>query len=225
MAETYLKTKGYSLENVPDDEWAVAFNHQELTRFRPNTGGYIRADAEGNQLLFNFRAGQQPFRVFSWQQIKNDRVNPEWIRDRIVLIGITAKSIKDVVNVPGIDASPSGLVYGVEINAHAVSQIISAVLDGRSLLKGLPETGEYFLIVVSGLFGISLARIFQSPGKIVFSLSIAIVMLMGISYLLLAVLGLWLPVIPAFFVLSINGASLTAANFYRYQQKLNKPLI
>lgn len=224
LAQTYLKTQGYSLKNVPNDEWAMAFNFTELTRFKANSGGYVRADAGGNQLLFNFRSGQQPFRIVSLQEIKNDSVNPEWIHNRIVLIGITAKSVKDVINAPGIDARPSGLVYGVEINAHAVSQIISNVLDQRPLLNTLGEIEEYLLLIISGLFGISLSRIFQTYCKIFSSSIIAIAIMLGISYLLLIYTGLWLPVVPAFLLLSINGASLSAANFYRYQQNLKLQL-
>ena len=52
----------------------------------------------------------------------------------------------------------------------------------------------------------------------------AILILIGVSYLLLATIGLWLPIIPAFLVLSINGASLAASNFYRYQQNLKLQL-
>ena len=222
LAQTYLKTKGYSLENVPDDEWAMAFDSTELTRFQSNTGGYIRADAAGNQILFNFRSGQQPFRVVSLREVRAG-IDPELIRDRIVLIGVTAKSIKDVINAPGINTD-SGLVYGVEINAHDISQVISTVIDGRSLLHSLSEPAEYFLILISGLLGISLARIFQSSIHIIISLNVAILCWIGISFLLLAQFGLWLPVVPAFLVLSINGASLTAANFYRYQQNLKLQL-
>jgi CHASE2 domain-containing sensor protein/two-component sensor histidine kinase len=224
LAEKYLKTHGYSLENVPDDEWAMRFNSTELTRLQPNSGGYVQADTGGNQILFNFRSGQQPFRTVSWQQIKDRTVNPNWIRDRLVLIGITSTSVKDVINAPGIKTENAGLVYGVEINAHAVSQIISAVLDQRPLLTNLSATGEYSLIMVAGLFGLSLTRIFQSPWTIVISLGVAIAILIGVCYLCLAIAGLWLPVVPAFLVLSINGASLAASNFYRYQQNLKLQL-
>ena len=224
LAQTYLKTKDYFLESVPKDEWAMAFDSTQLTRFQSNTGGYVRADAAGNQLLFNFRSGQQPFRVVPLRKIQAGQVNPEWIRDRIVLVGITAKSIKDVINAPGISTDLSGLVYGVEINAHAVSQIISAVLNKRPLLHSLSELEEYISILIFGLLGISFARIFQSSRKIMISLGIAIFSLIGISFLLLVNFGLWLPVVPTFLVLSINGASLTAANFYRYQQNLKLQL-
>ncbi|MGL5794471.1 MAG: CHASE2 domain-containing protein, partial [Waterburya sp.] len=224
LAEKYLKTQGYSLENVSDDEWAMRFNATELPRIQPNSGGYIRADTGGNQLLFNFRSGHKPFRIVSWQQVKSGKVNPNWIRDRIVLIGITATSVKDVINAPGIKTKNAGLTYGVEINAHAVSQIISAVVDHRPLLTTTSEAGEYSLIVVAGLLGLSLTRIFKSPWTILGSLGIAIVILVGACYLSLAIAGWWLPVIPAFLVLSINGASLAASNFYRYQQNLKLQL-
>ncbi|MEO0011898.1 MAG: hypothetical protein RLZZ535_287 [Cyanobacteriota bacterium] len=224
LAENYLKNIGYSLENIPDDEWGMRFNATELTRFKPNSGAYVRADVGGNQILFNFRSGQKPFRIVSWQNVKNGVVNPNWIRDRIVFVGITSTSVKDVINAPGIKNIGSGLTYGVEINAHAVSQIISAVLDQRPLLTGLSEVGEYFVIVIAGLFGISLARIFKSSWVILASLGIAILILLIVGYLALAIAGLWLPVIPAFLVLSINGASLTASNFYRYQQVLKLQL-
>ena len=224
LARAYLKPRGYDLNGVPHDEWAMAFNSIELNRFRPNTGGYVRADAGGNQLLFNFRSGQRPFRVVSLQEIQQGKVDPKLIRDRIVLIGITASSVKDVINAPGIDTDPSGLVYGVEINAHAIAQIIGFVLDGRPLLHTLSETQEYLSILIFGLFGISLTRIFKSSPKIIIGLSIVLFALLSISYLLLATIGLWLPVVPAFLVLLINGASLTAANFYRYQQNLELQL-
>ncbi|MGL6341594.1 MAG: CHASE2 domain-containing protein, partial [Waterburya sp.] len=224
LAEKYLKTQGYSLENAPDDEWGMRFNSTELPRIQPNSGGYIRADTGGNQILFNFRSGEQPFRTVSWQQIKNGTVNPNWIRDRIILIGITAISVKDEINAPGIKTENAGLTYGVEINAHAVSQIISAVLDQRPLLTTPSEAEEYSLIVVAGLLGLSLTRIFQSPWTILGSLGIAIVILVGACYLSLAIAGWWLPIIPAFLVLSINGASLAASNFYRYQQNLKLQL-
>lgn len=224
LAEMYLKTHGYSLENVAEDEWEMKFNSTELTRFQPNSGPYVRADAGGNKILLNFRSGKQPFRFVSLRQLQNGTVDPNWIRDRIVLIGITATSIKDVFNAPGIDSKRSGLIYGAEINAHAVSQIISAVLDQRPLIAAPSEAVEYFLILMSGLFGISLTRIFQSSVTILASLGLTIVILVGTSYLLLAIAGWWLPIIPTLLVLSINGASLTASNFYRYQQNLKLQL-
>jgi hypothetical protein len=109
------------------------------------------------------------------------------------------------------------LVYGVEIQAHAVSQIISAVLDGRPLLRVLSEGWEYLWILTWGILGISFGRLTQSPLRNLFAVGVTSIGLAGCSFLLL-VWGWWVPVAPALFVLIINGVGLTA--FYQYDQAL-----
>jgi len=54
------------------------------------------------------------------------------------------------------------MIYGVEIEAHATSQIVNAVLNGRPLLHIWSEGWEYVWILAWGL-GIALGLILQSP--------------------------------------------------------------
>lgn len=220
LAEQFLSIHGYSLENTPDDEWEMQFGSTELTRFRTNSGGYVRADDRGNQILLNVRNGQKPFRIVSLEDIKTGKVDPSWIRQRIVLIGITSLSAKDIINVPSINSINPGLVYGVEIQAHAVSQIISAVLYRRPLLKVWPDKWEYLWILAWGVLGISLARIFYVPWKIILILATAGIGLGFVCFIVFIIDGLWIPLVPALLVLLINSVGLTASLFYRYQQNL-----
>lgn len=219
LAQTYLSSQGIPLEQGIHDPNAIRFGSTELTRFQPNSGGYVRADAGGNQILLNFRSGREPFRVISLNDIKSGHVDPNWIRDRIVLVGITAASVKDSVNSAAITGVNPKLVYGAEIQAHAVSQIISAVLDGRPLLQVWSDGWEYLWIFAWGFLGISLGRLFQSPFKILMGLGMASVGLIGICYFGLIV-GWWIPLVPAILPLVFNGAGLTAGLFYRHQQDL-----
>lgn len=219
LAQTYLSSQGIPLEPGIRDPNAIRFGSTELTRFQPNSGGYVRADAGGNQILLNFRSGREPFRVISLNDIKSGHVDPNWIRDRIVLVGITAASVKDIVNSAAITGVNPKLVYGAEIQAHAVSQIISAVLDGRPLLQVWSDGWEYLWIFAWGVLGISLGRLFQSPLKILVGLGMASVGLIGICYFGL-ILGWWIPLVPAILPLVFNGAGLTAGLFYRHQQDL-----
>jgi CHASE2 domain-containing sensor protein len=219
LVEAYLSSQGISLENGIRDPKAMRFGSTELTRFRPNSGGYVGADAGGNQILINFRSGRKPFRVISLSDIKSGKVDPSWIRNRIVLIGMTALSAKDIVNSAAITGVNPKLVYGVEVQAHAVSQILSAVLDGRPLLKAWSDGWEYLWIFGWGFFGISLGRLFQSPLKILLGLGVASIGLTGICYLCL-ILGWWIPLLPAMLPLILNGAGLTAALFYRHERDL-----
>ncbi|HEY9834608.1 MAG TPA: CHASE2 domain-containing protein [Stenomitos sp.] len=216
LAETYLSTKGITLENGIRDRNAMRFGKTELPRFLPNSGGYVRTDAGGVQVLLNFRSGQARFRTLSLNDIKTGKFNPSWIRSRIAIIGITSPGV-DIKNTSTIaDENPgAGLIYGVEIQAHAVSQIISAVLDQRPLLRVWSDGWEYVWIFTWGILGIGFGRLTQSPLKNIFGVGAASTGLIGASVFLL-IEGWWVPVAPAMLVLVINGISLTA--FYQYDR-------
>jgi CHASE2 domain-containing sensor protein/two-component sensor histidine kinase len=215
LAAAYLEHHHIHLENGIRDRANMRFGKTELPRFLPNSGGYIRTDAGGVQVLLNFRSGRERFRMVSGSDIKSGKINPEWLRDRIVIIGITAPSRKDFITTAATQSikPAKGRVYGVEIQAHAVSQIISAVLDNRPLLKTWDEQWEYTWIFAWGFLGITIARLTKSPFTNIIVVAFATCSLVVISYLCL-VWGLWVPFIPAILVLLLNGMELTA--LYQY---------
>jgi CHASE2 domain-containing sensor protein/two-component sensor histidine kinase len=219
LAERYLAAQGIELDNGLRDPDAMRFGNTELTRVRPNFGGYVRTDAGGNQILLNVRSGATPFRVLSMAQIKAGSVDPNWIRDKVVLIGMMSFSAKDLANSGAIATINPGRIYGVEMQAHATSQIISAVLDRRPLLQVWATGWEYLWIAAWGLLGISLGRFGRSPWKMVFGLGVVGGSLLGTSYGLI-LLGWWVPIVPVLFILVLNGTGSTAALFYRHEQEL-----
>ena len=215
LAEQYLARKGFALEYGIQDPEAMRFWQSELTRFQSNSGGYIRADARGYQILLNVRSGRSPFRVFSVSQILSGKLNPEDIRGRIVLVGVAAISAKDLFASNAISGANPGLVYGLYLHAHATSQLVSAVLDGRPLLNSWADSWEYLWIVAWGLVGLSLGRFLRSFWLSALGLGIVGITLVGLSYGLI-LLGWWVPLVPAAIVLLVNGLGLPAAVFYRY---------
>ncbi|NEP10346.1 MAG: CHASE2 domain-containing protein [Symploca sp. SIO2C1] len=220
LAETYLAAEGYFLDNCIHEPHAMCFGSTELSRFGSNSGGYVRADDGGVQVLLNFRSGGEKFRTLSLRDIKKGDFNPDWIRDRIVIIGITAPSIKDIVRtsaVPHLD--PPGQVYGVEIHANSTSQIISAVVDGRTCLKTWSDGWEYLWIFCWGFLAIGLGRFTQSPFKNLLYVAVASISLIGVGYIFL-VGGWWIPVAPALLVVTLNAVGLSAFAFYQYDQAL-----
>ncbi len=219
LAERYLAARGIELDNGLRDPDAMRFGKIELTRIQPNSGGYIRADAGGNQILLNVRSGATPFRVLSLAQIKAGQFDPNWIRGKIVLIGMMSFSAKDLASSGAIASINPGRIHGVEMQAHATSQILSAVLDQRPLLQVWADGWEYLWIVAWGLLGMSLGRFVRSPWKMLFGLGVVIVSLIGVCYGLI-LLGWWVPIVPVVFVLVLNGAGLMATLFYRHEQEL-----
>jgi CHASE2 domain-containing sensor protein/two-component sensor histidine kinase len=219
LASIYLKQQGLALENGIIDRQAMRFGQAELTRFRPNTGSYVNADAGGNQILVNFRSGHDRFRILSMQDIQSGQVNPDWLRGQVVLVGVTAPSVKDIVSSTAIASDNPALIYGIEIQAHVISQLISTVLDSRPLIRVWADGWEYAWILIWGFLGISLGRWIHSPLQVLLGLAIASLALIGISYYLL-IFGWWVPVVPALLTLVLNGAGLTTLLFYRYEQNL-----
>ncbi|MBR8835615.1 MAG: CHASE2 domain-containing protein [Stigonema ocellatum SAG 48.90 = DSM 106950] len=223
LAQAYLAHEGISLENGIRDRAALRFGNTELPRVLSNSGGYVRTDASGFQVLLNFRSGRERFRTITLGDLKTGNFDPNWIRDRIVIIGITAPSVKDFVTTSAITSTKpaSGQVYGVEIQAHAVSQIISAVLDSRPLLNTWSDPWEYLWIISWGMFGIALPRLTKYPFRNFIAVGIATTSLIFMSYLLL-IWGWWVPVMPAMLVLAFNSLGLTA--LYEYDQALQSKI-
>lgn len=220
LAALYLAPRGMSLDNGINDPNAMRFGAVEIPRFQPNSGSYVNADAGGNQTLINFRNRRNPFRFITLTDLQKG-VNPDWLRGKIVLIGYMAPSVKDLITSNAIVTDNPALIYGVEMHAHIISQIISGVLDGRPFLYTWWDAAEYIWIVLWGAIGIAIGRLIHAPWRSVLWLVISSAGLIAISYGLL-MLGWWIPVVPAFLALLINGAILAA--FYRYDEALRSRL-
>lgn len=218
LAERYLATKGIELENGIKDSEALRFGSTELTRVQSNSGGYVGADAGGNQILLNVRSALAPFRVIPIGQIK-EGVDRNWIRGKIVLIGMMSVSVKDLASSGAIGGINPGRIYGVEMQAHATSQIISAVMDRRPLIQVWGDDWETLWIAVWGLLGMGLGRFLRSPWKILIGLLVASISPIALCYWLILV-GWWVPIVPVLLVLALNGTGMMAALFYRHQQEL-----
>lgn len=192
-------------------------------RFQANTGGYVRANASADQILLNFCASQRRFQTLSLTQVLEEKFDPALIRDRIVIIGMTAPSVKDVfftaalretlssswINQPLPDTQ---LLYGVEVQAHAVAQLLNTGLNRQPALRHWAEPWEYLWIAVWGLVGIGLEILLQAPWKSLLGLTLAMGLLVGVCFLAL-MLGWWLPLVPA--GLALGGAGLITTFFDR----------
>ena len=221
LAQAYLAADNITLENGTKDSDAIRFGNAEIPHFYPNTGGYVRTDNGGNQALINFRAGPEPFIQVSYSDVVSGKVDPALLQDRALLIGYTAESVKDYVNSGAIaNANPSA-IPGITIQAHAVSQILSAVYDNRAFIHTFPFALEYLSILAAGLLGIALAHWQRKPG-----IHLLLVIIASASWLLLAylimTLSWWLPLVPTLTVFLVNAIALYP--FYQAQKQLQSQL-
>ena len=218
LAEIYLKTKGIEFKEVTQSEkYIMKFNTTKLPQFLSNSGSYISEDNGGYQTLINFRSNRKPFRIISLEDVKNKNVNRSWIHNKIILIGITSSSSKDYTFSNAIKSENNSLIYGIEIHAHIISQLISAALDKRHFIKLWSDVWEYTWIITWGVLGIVLGRKIRSPLTLFLSITITSFSLITFSYLLM-IAGWWIPIIPPLLTLLLNSTVL--ASFYQYEQFL-----
>lgn len=214
LAQVYLsKTENLPLENGIRDRQAMRFGNTEFPRFFSHSGGYVGTDAGGVQVLINFRSGSQPFRMLSLHDIETGNFDPSWLRDRIVLIGVTAPIYKSKIQTSAIAGLNPPSISGVEFQAHAASQILSAVLDGRTLLKTWSEGWEYLWILGWGCIGIVLGHLSDSLFKNGLGMGLFGTISVGIGYGSF-LWGWWLPVVPPVLALVFGNIVYTAFSEY-----------
>jgi CHASE2 domain-containing sensor protein len=182
-------------------------------------GPYRAVDAGGDQIILNPRNHPQPFQRFSLSEVQQGKLQVQDIQGKVVLIGLTATSIKDVVSAMAIPQQRSGQVDGVEFQAHAVSQIVSAALDRRPLIQSWSEPIEILWIIGCGLLGVLLGRLSPAPLRTLGGIILGFGMIFGLSYGLL-IMGWWIPLLPAILAFLANSSGFVAAQIYQREQDL-----
>ncbi|WP_299489510.1 CHASE2 domain-containing protein [Acaryochloris sp. IP29b_bin.137] len=219
LAETYLAALDIQLDNGIQDPRTMRFRSAEIPQLRPNFGGYIRTNT-GNgdiQTLLNFRNGPQAFDSISLKEIFSGELSPDLVKNRIVIIGITTSSFQDYspAAVPSIIDPIENWVYGIELHAHAVSQMLSATLDNRPLINAWPDWLETLCIIFGGWVGMVVAAYIRSPRYTILAIALCTFLAIGISYQAL-IWGWWLPVVPTLASFLLISLGLDA--FYQYDR-------
>ncbi len=215
LALLYLGSLGIQPEANPQ---ILTLNRIQFFPFEANDGGYVRSDAGGYQVLLNLRASANSFQRVSMSDVLHGDLPETLLKDKIVLIGSMLPGNSDAFYTAysgsfGMSAKP---MYGVELHANVASQIVSAVLDGRPLIRVWPEWVEAIAIAGMAVLG---AWLYRHGAPTLRSLTVTLSLLTGIgvvSYLLL-LYGWWVPIVPI--GLAFMSASVVMTSFNIHQLK------
>ena len=215
LALSYLQSQEIVLESLPEHK--VRLGKAIFNRFTANDGGYIRADSGGYQILLNFRGTEQHFRTIELEKVLNNQISPDFFRDRVVLIGVTAESLKDLFDTPysgGLFPTPEQMP-GVIVHANIVSQLMSSAMDGRTLIHTWSDPVEYAWIFGCILLSTGLSWWIKSPKLIILGLILSSSVLIGGFYLAFIV-GWWLPIVPS--LLAAGGSAIALISITNQQR-------
>ncbi|NET37412.1 MAG: CHASE2 domain-containing protein [Cyanothece sp. SIO1E1] len=206
LARRYLESGQENFGYIPPPDLGsnLQFGNVAFPRVHFFTGGYQGIYDDDYQVLLNYRSPSgDPGKVVRRVKLEtflNGQISINEVKDRIVLIGLT-----DAESPSDYHLTPYGDLPGVIIHAHMVSQILSAVLDGRRQLWVYPQSVEALWILGWSLGGGILVLCFRSPLKLALASSAALVIL-GITCLVyLAAFAGWIPLIPPILGLLVSG--------------------
>ncbi|MGB0563369.1 MAG: CHASE2 domain-containing protein [Spirulinaceae cyanobacterium] len=229
LAWGYLAEQGIEPEMLDEVTGKFRLGEAIFVPLESWAGGYVRADTQGFQVLLNYRSEPRSHRQVSLMDVLAGEIEPDLFRDRIVLIGSTAPSLKDFQltpystslrwqpEAPGwfkfrYNSQPEPMT-GVEVHANLTSFLLDAAQGERSLLRSLPEWGEWLLIGLSILWGttwVARWRAIDYLDHLLLPQTLAAWLLIvglwfGIAYAAFSFGGWWLPLVPG--LLGLTGAA------------------
>jgi CHASE2 domain-containing sensor protein len=196
--------------------------HIATAHFRPissNDGGYQEAESGGYQILLDYRSRNTVAKIVSITDILTDRVDPKFIKDRIVLIGSTAITLKDDFLTPySAGKAEDATMPGVMLHAQITSQIISAVINKQPLWWFIPDWLEGIWIGSWCLVGSLLAWYIRHPIRLFVAIGGAVIMLVG-GFAIAFVHAGWIPLLSPFVGLIFSSIGVLGLTSYQTQQQ------
>jgi adenylate cyclase len=196
LALLYLQPTGRGLGPDPGDETVVSLGGTAIRPLGTNDGPYVRVDAAGYQFLADFRGGLQPFDRVELGTVLRGEVPADSVRDRVVLVGVTAESVRDDFYTPlsaGLGAKQH--VPGVEVHAQFVAQLLRIALDGERPIASPPAWVEWVWICLWATLGALLGTRALRPSRLTVAFGLGLVVVAASGYLALLARWCW-PVVP-----------------------------
>ncbi len=139
-----------ALAALPDDSPsfrhdtdALYLNGESISRLSARVGGYGNIDSRGFQTLFRYRSRRVPTKQISAGEILRGDFDPLQLRDKIVLIGSVAPSLKDEFYTPYTAGRDNYFrMAGVVVHAQSVSQQLDIAEGKAAQYRFLPQWGE-----------------------------------------------------------------------------------
>jgi CHASE2 domain-containing sensor protein len=202
LGRHYLNEQGIKADI--NRERKLQIGNVVFKQLKPHSSGYQGEDTSGYQLLLNYRSLASLQNIadrVALRDVLSDRINPELldsVKNRIVLIGVTAPSTSDYWETPFRASAPDEekQIPGVFVQAQMVSHILSAVLDGRPLFWWWTGWVEALWVWGWSLLGGVIAWRIRQPLYLGLAIAVALLILFSICFAIFTQAG-WIPLVPS----------------------------
>jgi len=189
----YLAALGIAPEgSAINPEW-LQLGAATFVPLTPQAGSYSNVEAAGYQILLNYRTAGEIAPTLSLTQALFGYLDPDLVRDKIVLIGSVAPSLRDNFFTPFSSVSRDRpRLPGVLVHAQIVSQLLDAATGERSLLWYWSERSEQVWIIAWIFWGGLVGWRCRHPLLLALTISASLAALAGICFALFLQAG-WIP--------------------------------
>lgn len=198
-----------------DSDQSLWLGKTQFKQLGANDGGYKNADTRGYQILINYRARNKVANQVKLMDVLEGKVDPNLIKDKIVMIGYTSETVKDFFYTPySAGKNENQFMPGIVTHAQVVSQILSGVLDNRPLFWFWPEWVEIIWISVWSIVGGTFAWRMTHPTR----LTLTFLAMLGVCFTIsfgIFLLGGWVPVAAPALALIATGGSIVSADRFK----------
>jgi adenylate cyclase len=213
LAVNYLSTQKILPQEGGADRTEIRLGKGIFRPMSSTSGGYIRTDTGGYQVLSNFLRISRGIPSVSLGDVMAGRVSTERLQGKIVLIGSNAESLwGDRFHTPF--TTDGGVTWtNVELQANLAAQIITSAQTGRPVLQGVPEAWQWVWVLFWSGLGTFLGWSQRSLGGLGWLVG-SISSLLAIGYGLF-LLGWWVVVISP--LLALLSAGLLSRSYWAWQ--------
>ncbi len=222
LAIKYLAHDGIFPQAGDPEPSHIRLGETTIPPFESSDGAYINADAGGYQFLLDFARDTASFRQFSLTQVMDSREVAAAVRDSIVILGVTAYSLKDAFVTPFSHAAGGEhAMSGIALHASITDQLLRMALAGEQPMRVLADRWEYGLLVLWGLLGALVAVYIKQIWRFMALLLGGLIIIVVLPYATL-LNHLWLPLVPQLlaWVLSAGLVMVLMRGSERSQRKL-----
>ncbi len=196
LALLYLQEEGVGPQADPDHPTFMRLGDTTFIPFESNDGGYAGADAGGYQFLLDYRDQPGIFPKITLTDFLDGNYDPSMFENKVVLIGVTAESVKDEFFTPfsGSSRHPQQ-IFGVALHGHIVNQLLRAALEGEAPYRVMQEAHELLWILLWSLLGGALGLLVRSAWRFALAMAAGAALVVFIGHQLF-IDGWWIPVVP-----------------------------
>ena len=209
LALQYLSYEGIYPQPDASNPQYIALGDTTIPPAGPNEGGYVAADSRGYQFFIDFEKAIDSFQMISLKSLLSGEIAPDKIRDKIVIIGATAQSVKDVFYTPHSRGFISRQqIPGVVLHAYLTDQLLRIALNELQPRRSINDRQEILWILLWSLLGGLVALLVRSPLRFSIVGSLNLFILFLITYFIF-LKSWWIPLVPPAIAWIMSAAIVT----------------